>query len=166
VATYRQEIENINPESIVYIDEMGIDTFIYRAYAYSKRGVKVVGRISGKKYKRTSIVAAKLGKNIIAPLQYGGSMDARLFEQWFEFCLIPLLPPNSTTALDNASFHNKKRLNSLAKEYGHEIIFLPPYSPELNEIENFWGWLKCTLKKVIHIFDNFDDALRYCFNII
>ena len=145
---------------------MGIDTFIYREHAYSKRGVKVIGRIPGKKYKRTSIVAAKLGRNIVAPLQYEGSMDSRLFEHWFEYCLIPALPPNSTVVLDNASFHNKKRIVLLAQQHGHQVIFLPPYSPELNEIENFWGWLKGKLKKVGHLFDNFDDALRYCFNVI
>jgi len=139
VAEYQKAVENIESESIVYIDEMGIDTFIYREYAYSKRGVNVIGRISGKKYKRTSIVAAKLGKDIVAPLQYEGSMDSRLFEHWFEFCLIPLLPTNSTAVLDNATFHNKKRLVALAQKHGCSILFLPPYSPELNEIEKFWG---------------------------
>lgn len=113
---YYEAIKDINPENIIYIDEMGIDTFIYREHAYSKRGVKVIGRISGKKYKRTSIVAAKLGKNIIAPLQYQGSMDSVLFEYWFEHCLIPLLPPSSTAVLDNATFRNKKRLSLLAQK--------------------------------------------------
>ena len=59
---------------------MGIDTFIFREYAYSKRGSKVTGRISGKKYKRCGLVAGKLGKTIIAPLQYDGSMDSVLFD--------------------------------------------------------------------------------------
>jgi len=145
---------------------MGIDTFIYRKYAYSKRGIKVIGRISGKKFKRTSIVAAKMGKDIIAPLQYQGSMDSVLFEYWFELCLIPLLPSDSTAILDNASFHNKKRLALLAQKHGHNIIFLPPYSPELNEIEKFWGWLKAKLKRTGHMFDSFDDALCYCFNVM
>jgi len=166
VSAYHQSLEKIKLESIVYIDEMGIDVFIYREYAYSKRGVKVIGRLSGKKYRRTSIIAAKFDKNIIAPLQYEGSMGSALFGHWFEFCLIPLLPPASTAILDNASFHNKKRLSLLAHKYGHKIIFLPPYSPELNRIENFWTWLKDKLKKVVHIFDSFDEALRYCFNII
>jgi len=93
-------------------------------------------------------------------------MDSTLFEHWFEFCLIPLLPPVSTAILDNASCHNKKRLSLLAHKYGRKIIFLPPYSPELNQIENFWTWLKSKLKKVVHIFDSFDEASRYCFNII
>jgi len=145
---------------------MGVDTFIYREYAYSARGTKVVGKISGKKFKRTSIVAAKRGKDIIAPLQYQGSMDSALFEHWFEFNLIPLLQPNSSVVLDNASFHNKKRLALLVVKHGHKIIFLPPYSPNLNPIEKFWGWLKGKLKKVVYLFDSFNDALWYCFNVI
>jgi len=128
--------------------------------------VKVIGRLFGKKYRRTSIVAAKFDKNIIAPLQYEGSMDSALFEHWFEFCLIPILLPVSTAILDNASFHNKKRLSLLTHKYGHKIIFLPPHSPELNQIENFWVWIKDKLKKVVHIFDSFDETLCYCFNII
>jgi len=145
---------------------MGIDTFVCRQYAYAKRGVKVMGRIPGKKFKRTLIVAAKIGRDIIAPLQYQGSMDSTLFEYWFEFCLIPILPIGSSVVLDNASFHNKNRLALLAEKYGHKIVFLPPYSPELNEIEKFWGWLKAKLKKLVHTFDSFDEALRYCFNVM
>jgi len=76
------------------------------------------------------------------------------------------LPPNCSAVLDNGSFHNKKRLKLLAEKYGHKIIFLPPYSPELNEIEKFWGWLKAKLKKVVHMFNEFNDALRYCFNVM
>jgi len=74
---------------------MGINTFVYREHAYAKRGIKVTGRISGKKHKRVGLVVAKLGKNIIAPLKYEGGMDSTLFEFWFEFCLMPLLPPTS-----------------------------------------------------------------------
>jgi len=166
VDEYHEAIKDIDQKSIVYIDEMGIDTFIYRQYAYAKKGVKVTGSISGKKFKRTSIVAAKINGTIIAPLQYQGSMDSKLFEYWFEFCLIPILPISSTAVLDNASFHNKKRLALLAEKYGHKVIFLPPYSPELNEIEKFWGWLKGKLKKVVHDFKDFDEALCYCFNVI
>ena len=142
---------------------MGIDEFIYREYAYSKKGIKVIGHISGKKYKRTGLVAAYQGKNILSPLQYDGSMDSMLFEYWFEHRLIPSLSPSSTISMDNASFHRKSKLIPLAEKYGHRIIFLPPYSPELNPIENFWAWLKRMLKKIVHNHDDFDEALWYCF---
>ena len=133
MAEYHEVIKDIAPKTIVYIDEMGIDTFIYRPYAYAKRGVKVTGRISGKKFKRTSIVAAKMNGTIIAPLQYQGSMDSKLFEYWFEFCLIPILPISSTIVLDNASFHSKKRLALFSEKYGHKVIFLPPTAPSLTK---------------------------------
>jgi len=144
---------------------MGIDNFVYREYAYSKKGVPVAGRVSGRKYKRTGIVSALNGKNILSPLMYDGVMDSTLFEQWFEYCLFQEIPPSSVIVLDNASFHRKSKLISLAHEYGHRVIFLPPYSPELNPIENFWAWLKAKLKKIILDFNNFNDALCYCFNI-
>jgi len=117
------------------------------------------------KYKRTGIVSALNGKNILSPLMYDGVMDSTLFEQWFEYCLFQEIPPSSVIVLDNASFHRKSKLISLAHEYGHRVIFLPPYSPELNPIENFWAWLKAKLKKIILDFNNFNDALCYCFNI-
>jgi len=147
----------------VYVDETGINTFIHREYAYAKRGDKVLGLVSGKKYKRVGIVVALMNKKVISPLQYDGAMDSALFELWFENCLIPELPPNSVIVMDNASFHRKGRLIPLAQSFGHSIIFLPPYSPELNLIEYTWSWLKSKLKKVIDDFDCFDDALCYCF---
>lgn len=161
-----EEIRDIPPESIVYVDETGIDTFIQREYAYAKRGEEVIGYISGKKYRRVGIVAAQIGKKIISPLQFNGTMDSRLFEFWFESCLLCQLPSNSTIVMDNAAFHRKKRLSFLAQSEGHKIVFLPPYSPEYNPIENFWAWLKSKLKKSLSDFLFFDDCLRYCFNHI
>ena len=65
---------------------------MYREYAYAKRGEKVIGRISGKKYRRVGIVAAQIGKNILAPLQYDGTMGSHLFETWLENRLMRDLP--------------------------------------------------------------------------
>ena len=125
-----------------------------------------MGCIPGRKFKRVGVVAAMSGQSILSPLQYDGVMDSKLFEQWFEGCLIPSLPPHSTTIMDNASFHRKKRLTSLAQKYGHNVMFLPPYSPELNPIEQFWAWLKGKLKTVLPLHLEFDDAMRYCFNVV
>ena len=68
-------------EKIAYVDETGIDTYLYREYGYSLKGQKIVGRVSGRKYKRVDIVAAQMDKKIIAPLQYDGTMDSVLFER-------------------------------------------------------------------------------------
>jgi len=109
------------------------------------------------------IVATKLGSQIISPLQYEGTMSSVLFEQWFENCLCVDLPPNSVIIMDNAAFHRKSSLPFIEEKHGHQIIFLPPYSPELNPIEKFRSWLKGKLKKVLREFECFDDASCYCF---
>ena len=140
-----------------------MDTFLYREYAYSKRGEKVIGHICGRKYRRVGIVAAQMGKSILAPLLYDGTMDSCLFEAWFETRFMRELPSDCVIVMDNAAFHRKERLASIAKDYGHTIIFLPPYSPEFNPIENFWAWLKARLKNVLPFFQSFDDALCHCF---
>ena len=74
------------------------------------RGQKVYDKISGKKFQRTNIVAAKLGDKIIAPMQYSGTTDAPLFEYWFEQWLLPCLPEDTVIVMDNASFHKKEKL--------------------------------------------------------
>ena len=136
---------------------------MHRDYCRAKRGKKVIGKVSGKRYKRCGIVAAKMGKKIISPLQYDGTMDSALFKTWFAHMLLPALPSGTAIIMDNASFHRKSRLTLFAESAGHRIIFLPPYSPELNPIENFWSWLKSRLRKVLPYFEGFDDALMDCF---
>lgn len=151
---------------MVFIDETGIGTFLFREYGYAKRGEKVFEQVCGKKYRRVGIVAAQTGQKIVSPLQFEGTMDGQLFEAWFEEHLMKEIAPNSVIVMDNAAFHRKKQIASLAQDNGHRVIFLPPYSPDHNPIEHFWSWLKGKLKKLLPSFDNFDEALRYCFNCI
>ena len=83
VKAYQEEIAQIDPEQIAYVDETGIDTYLYREYGYAPRGQKVHTAISGRKYKRVGIVAAQLDGKIFSPLEYSGTMDSSLFEFWF-----------------------------------------------------------------------------------
>ena len=85
---YQEEIKDIPPEKTAYVDECGIDTYLYREYGYALRGQKVYGQISGRKYKRCGIVAAKMEDKILAPFQYSGTMNSTLFEYWRGGCRI------------------------------------------------------------------------------
>ena len=95
------------------------------------------GFVNGRKYKRVGIAAAKLGKKIMSPLEYSGTMDSILFEEWFGQLLLPALPKDTVIVMDNAAFHQKKQLSSIAEGNECRLIFLPPYSPELNPIKKF-----------------------------
>ena len=90
-------------------------------------------------------------------------MNGDFFEGWFEELLLPSLPKDTVIVMDNASFHRKDRLLAIAEAKSYRLIFLPPYSPELNPIEKFWACLKRRLKKVIKNHGTFADALSECF---
>ena len=87
IAEYKYEIADIPPETIAYVDETGIDSYYYREYGYSPEGQPVHGRIRGRKYARTGIVAAQMGDAIIAPCQYSGTMNHELFGPDRKFCV-------------------------------------------------------------------------------
>ncbi len=157
---------NIPFENIAYVDETGIDTYLYRGYGYAPRGETIQGIVNGRKYKRIGIVAAKLDRKTVAPFVYSGTMNSTLFEKWFQQQLLPTLPKGTVIVMDNAAFHRKKQLFSIAEENGYRLIFLPPYSPELNPIEKFWSWLKRHLKKLLPYFNTFNDALSECFQVV
>jgi len=158
-----EEIAAIPAEKVHYVDEMGLDEYLNREYGRAPRGEKVTEAQSGRKFKRVNILAAKCGDEIIEPLQYDGRTDHRLFETWFETRLCRVLKAGDVAVMDNATFHRKKTLRKIAEPFGVRVIFLPPYSPDLNPIENFWSWLKRTLRSLLRFFSSLDDAISVCF---
>ena len=158
-----EKLKTIPPESLVYVDECGIYQYLYREFAYSPRGQKVIEKISGKKFKRTNIVAGICQNEWIAPMEYECTTHSVLFEYWFENCLLKEVNPGSFIVLDNAAFHKKSVLPDLAKKNNCHVLFLPPYSPDLNPIEKKWAWLKKKLRKILPHFDSFQSALVCCF---
>ena len=158
------EIEAKNPDkSTFYVDETGIDKYLFRENVRAKRGVKVYSKIRGKKHERLSIVAGKSGDKIAHPIVYNGTADSTFFECWFEgFCKEIA---GNIAVMDNASIHRKSALFEIAKRYEIILIFQPPYSPDLNKIEKFWAWLKEEIKTALKIHDNLMDAICYCFKL-
>jgi transposase len=151
---------------LYYVDESEFDKYYSREYGYAPRGEKVIGIVSGRHFARTSIVAAKNGSEVIAPFAFDGSMNGDLFEGWLEHVLVPEFhnPAKSVLIVDNASWHKKDAIYDIADEYGFKVLFLPPYSPDLNPIEKFWANVKRRLRLHMHKFPTFWDALAHAFN--
>jgi len=160
-----EKLKAVPPERLVYVDETGIDQCLYREYARASRGEKIVTKISGKKFKRTNIVAGICCGKWVAPLEYNGTTDSLLFEFWFENCFLQDVKPGSVIILDNATFHKKSVLPALAQKFDCEIWFLPPYSPDLNPIEKKWAWLKRKLRELLIFHSSFDDAVCASFKV-
>jgi putative transposase len=108
---------------------------VCRRYGWSLRGQKVYGDHSGNRRPRTSLIAARRGKDFLAPMLFEGTADTDLVNDWTRHMLCKELRPNSTIIYDNAAFHKKKDLEAIARASGHHILFLPPYSPDFSRIE-------------------------------
>jgi transposase len=147
----------------VFVDESGLNREYRRAYARAKRGCKVHDKKSGKRYRRTNIVAGLYEGKHLAVQCYEHSTTSVFFEDWFEFELIPLLPENALVIMDNASFHRKPALFDIAYRHGINVLFLPPYSPEFNPIEQSWANFKRWLCSNSHRFPCYDFAVQAYF---
>lgn len=147
----------------MYVDESGIDSYAYRPWARALRGAKIYGGISGKRYERESFIAAKCGDQIIAPFCFKGTCDTKLFDFWVEKYLIPLLSKGQIVIMDNATFHKSKKTRELIEKAECRLLFLPPYSPDLNPIEKFWANLKRIISYTIAGFKSLSEAIDHAF---
>ena len=132
----------------MYVDESGFEPHTYRPYAWSPRGKKSHGNRWGRGGVRTNLIAAKRGKELLAPVLYEGSTSADWFNQWFEEHLLKELNLGSTIIMDNAPFHKKEEIRDMAEAAGHKVLFLPPYSPDFNPIEQDFAILKKIRQKM------------------
>jgi transposase len=145
------------------VDESGIDQYLHRQKARSIKGEKVIGFVSGRKFQRKNIVAGYVNGKTIAECVYDGTTDGEVFNAWVEQALVPELKPGQVVVMDNAAFHKDRRTRELIEAAGCTLLFLPPYSPDLNPIEKFWANLKRKLADILHLFSSLSDALHHAF---
>jgi transposase len=141
---YLNKIRDIPLENLIYIDESALEHDLVNANAWLPKGKNAIGEASGLRHNRTTIVAGlnKNDNNILAPLYYGGTTDSETFMFWLEQCLLPELKPNQVIIMDNASIHKNKRIEKIIEDKGCKLLYLPPYSPDLNPIEHYWFFVK------------------------
>ena len=148
---------------MVYLDEAGCDDTEDYAYGYCHHSERFYDLKLGHRTCRISMVAGWCNRSVIAPMTFEGYCDTALFEVWVERLLVPALHPGQVVVMDNASFHKSRRTRELIEQAGCQLLFLPPYSPDLNKIEKFWARLKHHLRQTIHQFDCLWDALDSVF---
>jgi transposase len=137
----------------------------YDARGWGKKSEKLVGKKSGKYYERTNIIAGLVNNQSIAPMVFNGTCNTNLFETWVEKFLIKELKLGQVVIMDNASFHKSQKTRELIESVGCKIIFLPPYSPDLNPIEKLWANMKQWLEYNIVNFTELYDSISWFFKI-
>ena len=147
----------------MFVDESGIKEYIHRERGRALKGEKIYGEVSGKRFQGTNIIAGKCGKEIYAPIVYKNTTDTAFFNIWLTECLLPEIGKGKVIILDNASFHKNKRTKEIIEAAGCTLIYLPPYSPDLNPIEKFWSWLKRKIRSIVKNFASLEDTLIAAF---
>jgi transposase len=145
--------------SIIYIDESGIDHNEIKTRSWSPIGKPTSSEQYWYRYKRTTLIAWVNWNTVIAPMRFEWSTNTEVFNTWIEQCLSLEIHPWDVVILDNASFHKSIKTQGLIEKRGARLLYLPPYSPDLNPIENYWALLKLYVKKYNTSFDIFYQIL-------
>ena len=160
---YLKKIECIPAEKRVYIDECGIKERLVREHGRAFRGVKVEDTKRGRKFNRINVVDSQTQENNetykIAPMCYQKSMNSGRFEEWVKHNLLPAVKKGSTIIMDNDRFHRKKELEKIMGQAEVHLLFLPPYSPDLNPIEKLWANMKRNLRDTAPLYDLLQTAI-------
>lgn len=99
-------------------------------------------------YKTVTLVAGLRLRGLVAAKVFDRPINAALFEDWVEQCLVPALAPGDVVVMDNLSSHKGPQVEQLIKTAGAELRYLPPYSPDMNPIEKAFSKLKAFLRKI------------------
>ena len=163
VALFLKNFNSLKHLAPVYIDETGFDTYFYREYGRSLKGQLIRGKVSGRRYQRISLVAGLTNGELIAPMTYEETMTSDFFVEWFKMQLLLTLKTPHVIVMDNASFHPKNILDELCIQDKHFFLPLPPYSPDLNPIEQAWAILKKKVTDLLREVPNIFECLERFF---
>jgi transposase len=129
-------------------------------YGWSPSGERLPGLKSGRRQGRVNMIAGYRAQQLIAPFTVEGACNRTVFEIWLETCLVPVLNPGDWVIVDNATFHHGGRIAELIEAAGAKVVYLPPYSPDLNRIEKCWAWLKSRIRKQLRESPCLRDAME------
>jgi transposase len=151
----------------VFLDEAGSHIGMTRDYARAPRGERALGSVPRNRGEVTTMIGALDVRGVRAMMTVEGGTDAEVFEAFLERVLVRKLRPGDIVVLDNVGAHKPEHMRRLIEAAGARMLFLPPYSPDLNPIELCWSKLKSCLKDFgARTREALDDAIRRAMDLI
>ena len=140
--------EALEAERLVFVDEMGSDTSLAPIHAWSRRGERAHLWVPRNRGKNTTLLASMSSEGMgPTTLAVQGGTNKDVFEAYVERGLAPSLRPGQVVVMDNLNAHKSEEVRELIEGRGCEVLFLPPYSPDLNPIEEAFSKIKGLLRK-------------------
>jgi len=164
---YQWSLRHLSPKQLIYLDETGATINMIRDYARSPQGQRAYATKSLERGTRISTIGALGYNGLIAELCFEGTLNTHVFNYFIENRLAPKLKKGDVLILDNASAHDADELRDILTPLEVRVMFLPPYSPELNPIELIWSQVKNFLKKhTAKITETLYEAITQALQII
>jgi transposase len=147
-AAWRKELAGIDPRRLVFLDESGIDTRMARSRARAPRGRRAVGKVPWGRWERLTVIGALALDGVAACMSVAAATGTAVFLAFAEQVLVPALRdrPDAVVVMDNLAAHKAAIVRDALDRAGLAYRYLPPYSPDLNPIEQAWSKLKTRLR--------------------
>lgn len=143
---FEREVAAVPKDKLIFIDEAGCNTSMTRRYGRSPRGKRVRFYRPANRGPNISFIGAIKEDDLVGMAAYEGAINVRRFLEFVIAVLLPALRIGDVVVMDNLRVHKHPAIRALIESRGARLLFLPPYTPELNPIEEFWSKFKSLLR--------------------
>jgi transposase len=154
-------------DKLVFFDESGVNTLMARLRGRCAKGERLVDSAPAGRYETLTLMSAVRLEGVVAPMLLDGPVNAETFAGYVEDCLLPALEPGDVLIMDNLPAHKGVRITRAVEDAGCTLVYLPPYSPDLNPIESMWSKVKASLRETAaRTFDALVDGIKNALHAI
>ena len=137
----------LDARSLVFVDEMGTNTSLSPLYAWAPRGERASCSVPRNRGPNTTLLSSMTLEGMGTSLAVEGATNREVFETYVEQILAPTLRRGQVVVMDNLTAHKGDRVKELIEGRGCKLIYLPPYSPDFNPIEEAFAKIKALVRK-------------------
>jgi transposase len=154
-------LPGLDPDRLVFLDESGVNTAMFRRYGRCPRGQRLVDAAPAAHWQSNTLLAGVRLDGVVAPMVLDGPVNGESFAGYVERSLVPELRPGDIVIMDNLPAHKGERVARAIEAAGCRLVYLPPYSPDFNPIEPMWSKVKSIVRKAAaRTFEALVDVLR------
>lgn len=144
----------------MFVDESGVTTEMTRRYGWAPRPQRVSEAVPAGHWRTLTVLAALTMEGVLASMTIESPTDGEVFLAFLEQVLVPRLQPGHIVILDNLGAHKVEGARQQIESCGAQLVYLPPYSPDFNPIEQAWSKLKQLLRGVkARLLDQLEPAI-------
>jgi transposase len=147
-ACWRRRTRHVKRKRFISLDESSPKTNMKRLYGWARKAQRLVDAVPGGHWGTTTMLSAIRSDRVAAAMVTDGPVDGLVFLGFIEHFLVPVLRPGDIVVMDNLNSHKVTGVREAIEALGAEVWYLPPYSPDLNPIEQMWSKVKAVLRRL------------------